>query len=122
MISKLLLMLLICLWATVVIELLLAYILKIRKKKDFINILLVNVLTNPLVTTIPFYLNVAHSLLYRNIAMIILEIFAVIIEGFVYKKYFSHNYINPYVFSLILNFVSYIIGFFVSPIIYQLIF
>lgn len=101
---------LICLSLTILIEVIVAYILNVRKIKDFINIVLVNFLTNPLVVTIPFFCNIYYGIICRNIALVILEIFAFLIEGFIYKKYLSFNKINPYIISLILNFMSYTIG------------
>lgn len=101
---------LICLSLTIFIEIVVAYILNVRNLKDFINIILVNILTNPLVVTVPFYCNIYYGIMCRNIVLTILEILTVVIEGFIYKKYLNFNKINPYIISLILNFMSYIIG------------
>lgn len=99
-----------CLIFTVIIEIIIGIILKVKDKKDFLNILLVNIMTNPIVVTIPVYINIRYGLLERNCAVFILEILTVFIEGKVYSKYLKYNKINPYVMSLILNLSSYIIG------------
>lgn len=87
-----------------------SFLLKIRNKKDLINIVLVNVLTNPIVVTVPVYFNVQYGIFERKICLIILEIATIIIEGTIYKKYLNFKKINPYILSLILNLVSYLIG------------
>lgn len=100
----------ICLSITIIIEVLVAFGFKVRQGKDFVNIVLVNVLTNPLVVTVPFYFNIYYGVIYRHIALLILEVLATLVEGFVYKKYLKFDKINPYLFSLILNISSYLIG------------
>lgn len=109
---------LICLSLTIFIEIITAYCLKVRKCKDFINIILVNFITNPLVVTIPFYCNIYHGITARNIILVILEIVAILVEGFVYKKYLNFDKINPYIISLILNLISYTVGKFIYMFIY----
>lgn len=104
---KLMLRSLIC---TIIIEILVAIILGIKNKKDILNIILVNIITNPLVTAIPVYFNLFYSLRLRNIVLIILEILTLLFEGFVYKKYINLKKINPFILSLILNSSSYFIG------------
>lgn len=55
-----------CLIATIIIEIIVALIMGIRNKKDLLNIVLVNCLTNPLVTSIPVYFNINYGLLERR--------------------------------------------------------
>ena len=100
----------ICLGLTIIVELLGALILKVRNRKDFINIILVNILTNPIVVIIPIYINFKFSTIYYYISLIILEITAIIVEGLIYKKYLYYQRLNPFVLSLILNILSYISG------------
>lgn len=99
-----------CLVATIVIELLVAVILGIKNKKDLLNVILVNTLTNPIVASIPVYFNIKYGILQRNISLGILEIVAVISEGYIYKKVFVYKKINPFIVSIILNISSYFIG------------
>lgn len=94
---------------TILIEISVSLILGYRKK-DLINILLVNVITNPLVTSIPVYFNIKFGILERNISLLVLELLTIIIEGFIYSKFIKKRNINPYLLSLILNLSSYLIG------------
>ena len=77
---------------TVIIELLVAIIIGFRNKKDLINVLLVNLITNPFVTLIPITINIYVSLFARNISLIILEILVLITEALIYKKVLSRKH------------------------------
>lgn len=107
MINKLPYYMLVALISTIIIETTLGYIFKIRKKKDLINIVLVNIITNPLVVSIGFVINIKYGLNYRRIFMIFIEIVVVILEGFIYKKCMMNK---PYKLSFLLNLGSYLIG------------
>ncbi len=106
-----------CLLITLIIECSVAFILKYRKK-DLLNVLLVNILTNPIVTTIPVYFNVKYGVTSRNICLIVLELLVLIFEGFIYNKHITNRKINPYLLSLILNASSYLIGEVINYIVY----
>ncbi len=108
---------LICLLCTIVIECLIALILGYRKK-DLLNVLLVNLLTNPIVSSVPVYFNYYYGLRSRNIILLILEILTFIVEGFIYVKVLQRRKINGFILSLILNLSSYLIGLLISPIIF----
>ena len=99
-----------CLTLTIIIELLAAIIFGVRNQKDIINIMLVNILTNPIVVSLPILIYMNFGYLYYRIAFYSLEILAVIIEGFVYYKVFNYRRINPFLLALILNLFSYGIG------------
>ena len=99
-----------CLLITIIIEIIFALLLKIRDKKDILNILLVNIVTNPLVVSVPVLFNVVYGLFERNICLLILEILAVLLEGIVYKKYLNFKKINPFILSILLNLSSYLVG------------
>lgn len=98
-----------CLVFTIIIEVTIAFILG-HRKKDLLNVLLVNILTNPIVSSVPVYFNVKFGLKYRNISLFVLELLVLVVEGFIYKKYLNRKKINPYLLSLILNGASYFIG------------
>ena len=100
-----------CLILTILVEVLVAFILGYRKK-DLLNVILVNIITNPIVTTIPVYFNVEYGLQERNISLLILELLTLFTEGFIYKKYMDKRNINLYLLSLILNGSSYLLGLF----------
>lgn len=99
-----------CLVWTIGLEVLLAIILGIRKKKDIFNIMLVNILTNPLVVSISVAINIFYGLQARHISMIFLEIFAFFVEAKIYKNVIEYKKINPYLLSLLLNAFSFLVG------------
>ncbi len=116
-INELPLIMLICLSSTIVIELIMLLLLGIRNKKDILNVILVNIMTNPLVVSILMYITY-NRLFNTTISIIILEILVILTEGFTYKKVLTFDKINPYVLSLILNISSYFIGGLLNNIIY----
>lgn len=99
-----------CLIVTLIIEIIVAFILGVRNKKDFINIVLINILTNPLVVSISIYINIRYGLEIRNMWIIFLELSAFIIEGITYYKVLNYKKMNVFLLSLLLNFSSYFIG------------
>lgn len=107
----------IALIATILIELTLSFILGVRKK-DLFTVILVNIVTNPIVVTIPLYINLEFGIISRRIVLIIFEILTVVVEGFIYKKMFDYKKINPYILSLILNVTSYVLGLLLNSLIY----
>lgn len=116
-INELPLIMLICLISTIVIEHIMSLLLGIRNKKDILNVILVNIMTNPLVVSILMYITY-NRLFNTTISIIILEILVILTEGFTYKKVLTFDKINPYVLSLILNISSYFIGGLLNNIIY----
>lgn len=109
---------LVSLVCTIVIENVFGYAVGIRRGKDFVNITLVNILTNPLVVSISFSINILFGLEIKRIAMCFLELSAFLIEGFIYNKYLDYKKINGYLVSLILNIASYSIGILINNIIW----
>lgn len=116
-INELPLIMLICLSSTIVIEISMSLLLGIRNKKDILNVILVNVMTNPLIVSIIMYITY-NRIFNLTISIIILEILITLVEGFTYKKVLKFDKINPYVLSLILNISSYFIGELLNNIIY----
>ncbi len=102
---------------TLVIEVGLALILRYRGK-DIVNIILVNILTNPLLNSIIVAVNYYYGIKARNITLYVLEVIVVLIEGFIYWKYLNKRKINGYLLSLILNISSYGLGLLINKIIY----
>ena len=82
-----------------------------RNKKDLLLVVLANVLTNPVVVLlywlILFY--TGWSRIMMNIIKIPLELFAVLTEGYYYKKY-GRDFKHPYLFSIAANAFSFGIG------------
>lgn len=110
MIIAILKILLKCLVLTIIIELSVSLILGVRKRLDIINIILVQILTNPLVVSISLFINNFYGYKNYRIAIAILEVLAVITEGYIYKKTLNYKKINPFLLSLILNGLSYTLG------------
>lgn len=78
--------------------------------KDLLNVLLVNILTNPLLNAIhPLFL--FHYGKEAQIAsMLILEILVVILEGFIYYKVLNYKKMGGYKLSFLCNFLSFMVG------------
>ena len=95
---------------TIIIEVTLALILKVKNKKDLLNVLLVNALTNPLVVSIPVLVLVKYNYERSIASLIVLEILTVLVEGFIYSKVLIYKKINPYILSLLLNITSFLCG------------
>lgn len=79
-----------------------------RDKKDLLLVVMVNILTNPVVVLL-YWLMALRTSWNRVIVIVPLEIFAVLIEGYYYKKY-GRKFKNPYLFSFSANMFSYWIG------------
>jgi len=108
----------VCLICTIIVEVLIAFIFKIKSKKDYINIILVNMVTNPLVVVIPYIFYLYIGIYYRYISLLILEVLTILIEGYIYKKTLQINQNKCYKLSLMLNISSYLIGLIINNIIY----
>ena len=103
-----------CLLLTIIIELIVALILGVRDKKDILNIILVNVITNPIIVMSQILLYLKFGYKIEIIGVAILEVLVVPVEGLIYKKVLKYNKINPILLSLILNASSLIIGGFIN--------
>lgn len=99
----------ICLILTIIIETLIAFLLKLRKT-DLLIVVLVNILTNPLVVSISHYFNIKNGHFGYVYSLIALEILTFITEGLIYKYNLDNKKINPFIISLILNISSYLFG------------
>ena len=109
---------LISLSCTIVIELIFALVIGVKSKRDFLNIVLVNLLTNPIVVSVPYFLNIRYGLLERNIALASLELLTFVTEGIIYKKYLEYKKINSFILSFMFNLASYFIGNIINLLIY----
>lgn len=103
---------------TVIIELLFAALLKVRSFKDFLNIFLVNLITNPIVVSVINLVDIkcdASIVLYAIIGM---EVLAIISEALIYYKVLKYRHLNPIVLSLVLNALSFFIVDYINVFIY----
>jgi len=120
--NALLIALAISLGLTIVFELVFFFIFFLFAKekwnrKDLLLVILVNTLTNPVVVLlywIAFYNTNWNTVLIK----IPLEIFAVLTEGFIYKKK-AENIKHPFIFSLAANAVSFTLGIVVSSLFFN---
>lgn len=94
---------------TLVIELLLALLLGVQKGRDFLLVFLVNVVTNPLIgiSLDVYYVFVSMPPYWLIIA---LEVCVVLGEWALYRGRLNYRKLPPFLFSLILNAASYLIG------------
>ena len=106
---SLILSILLSLILTLFLEVLLSFFLGIRKKYDFLIIILINIATNVSINVIINAVN-HFDPSYLWTAIMILEVIVVLIEGFVYMKANIFKVINPFLASLILNTVSFLGG------------
>ncbi len=100
----------ICLSLTIIVEVIVGLICGIRDKKDIINVLLVNVLTNPLVVSIPVLVLIRYGVKNYYIVFYLLEVLTVFVEGFIYLKVLKYRKINSFILSLLLNLSSFLLG------------
>ena len=93
---------------TIVFEAVFFFIVGKRDKKDLLLLVLVNTLTNPIVVL--FYW-LAYAYTNWNVILVIipLEVFAIVTEGFIYKKN-ARSIKRPFLFSLAANAFSYTLG------------
>ena len=103
-----------CLVLTLIIELIVALIIGIRNKKDIFSVILVNIITNPIASSIPILIYYKFGYNGEIIAIAFVEIFAFVFEGFIFSKVLKYKKIDPYLVSLVLNLSSYLIGTFIN--------
>jgi len=105
-------MVIICLFLTIIIEYLFARILKV-KGKDVSVVILAQVCTSPviiLVSNIFLVISNYDGWFYFG-SLIVMEAFAVLVEGMMYKYFFrDYKILNPFLLSVILNLLSFFIG------------
>lgn len=100
---------LILLFTTLVIEELLALALRVRGK-DLLIVMLTNFLTNPLLQITTITLGIFMGPAVAKTILLGLEVFVVLLEGFIYLKAEVKSRLNPFLLSLSLNAGSYLLG------------
>jgi hypothetical protein len=95
---------------TLFIEVLLAFILGLRTKKDLLLVALCNVLTNPSVV----FLSIMASLFLGKPLLIlctaVLELLAFVTEAVIYRSFLKAGRLHPFLLSFILNLASFLTG------------
>lgn len=99
---------------TIIIELLLAVLIKIRDKESLSTIIWVNCLTNPIVVYLTNISQLINNDFITILILILIEIIVVFVEGYLFKKHLKGLKINSYVFSLYLNGLSFSFGIILS--------
>lgn len=79
-----------------------------RNKKDLLLVGLINVITNPAVVLL-YWLALLYTDLNQVMVKAMLELFAVLTEGYYYKKY-AQGFRRPYFFSIAANAFSFGVG------------
>lgn len=102
--------LVISLTLTIIIELAVSRLLKVRSKKDTILVILVNICTNPVVVFISNLALLLNNKIVHLSILMILELLAFWVEGLLYKKYLENKAIKPYKLSLYANLTSFSFG------------
>ena len=93
---------------TLILEVSFLFLLRVRDKKDIVLVILVNILTNPLVV-MSYFIVVHYSHINRIAVVIVLELLAIITEGYYFRAY-GKNFRHPMLISLGANLFSYCIG------------
>lgn len=102
--------LIISLVLTEIVELTLAIIFGVKGKINIIIVILANIVTNlPIVFTMNMLVGNVSKVFYFVI-LIVLEVFVLLIEGFIYDKLRVESKFNGYKLSCILNIVTTLIG------------
>ena len=98
---------------TLLIELGVLGLLGVRTKHDLLVALCANVLTNPIVVLVANLLFEFYpSRAWLGIAL--LEVGAVLTEGFIYRRHLIFKKINPWTLSLLANVISFETGIVIS--------
>ena len=111
-IKDIILSLIINLILTLVIELSIAIILRVRETSDWLRIMIINCITNPIVNCI-YYLSLYFlypSLPALIVCVTILELLVWIVEFLYFKNSLNYKKIHPLLLSFILNAGSFFFG------------
>ena len=115
--SELLTALAISLGMTLILEMVFFGLTGKRNRKDLLLLVFVNIITNPSVVLI-YQLAMLYTSINNVAIKIALELFAVLTEGYYYKKH-GHDFKRPYLFSLAANMMSFGIGVLIQIIIWE---
>ncbi len=100
---------LISLSLTLVLELTYAWIWGVRNRHDLILVSSVNILTNPVVVFVVYFLHFRDVSVQYGWVTAVMEVGAVVTEALLYKK-FARSISRPWLFSLSANAFSYAAG------------
>lgn len=99
------------LFLTLIIEVPVAFLLGVRKRKDVETVMFTNAVSNPVLITIVFLLLHFHIITGTwNIWILLLEIVVFVTEGAVYRRFLQGGKLNPFLLSFLANVCSFTIG------------
>ena len=90
-------------------ELPFGYFLGARSRRKFFTVILANIVTNPAVVLVSFYLLLFASK-WHGTGIFFMELLAFLAEGFIFSKCKTFDKKNPYIVSALLNTLSFAIG------------
>ena len=98
---------------TLLAEIAVLLLLGVRRKDDLLTVCYVNILTNPPVVYISqgVWMLAPH---FFWLSVAVLEVLAVLTEGFIYKKCLHFDKVNPWSLAVVANVVSFELGFVIS--------
>lgn len=106
-----LLLLLICVVATIIIESVIPKFILFKNKTAFRASLICNIITNPILNTILLicgcYISEKTHML---ILTILLEIIVVFVEAYIFKTMLEESFVKWFIISFVLNTISFLIG------------
>lgn len=94
---------------TLALELLYALFWGVRDRRDLILCALVNVLTNPIVVFIFYYVWYTRPPVRQGWVTLVTEVLAVVTEALLYQR-FARSIRRPWLFALSANAFSYAVG------------
>lgn len=101
--------LVISLTMTLVLELSYALLWGVRGRHDLLTAAAVNVLTNPIVVFVYYYIRIRHLPIRYGLVTLVMEVWAVVTEALLYRR-FAKRVSRPWLFSLSANAFSYAVG------------
>lgn len=105
--------LLVCLGFTLIAEMAVLVLLGVRDRQDLQVIGCANMITNPIVVYVTELVGIFYPV-YFWLSVAVLEVLAVLTEGFIYKKYLRFDKVSPWALSIVANVVSFELGFVIS--------
>lgn len=94
---------------TLVLELSYARLWGVRDRHDFLLVAAVNVLTNPIVVFVYYFVWYRRPPVNRGLVTLGMEIWAVVTEALLYRR-FARTIKRPWLFALSANAFSYAVG------------
>lgn len=95
---------------TIIIEVIVAFLCKIRTIRDLFVVVLAQILTNPLVNLGVLYISFLNNAYYYGLYLFIIETLVLLTETFVYKNCLNDNKTSAFRIATYGNLASFGIG------------